>query len=755
MSINIQGLFTRARGIKEELLPAQNTALRVGSLLEDIISYLEENDAAWRSGGGSTPAALSHPLSDINLLGTNPDGNDKILLYNSGSWGYADKPTGGGGGGTTLEAVWNSLAGNDATKQINAAHLSDALDNYVTNSTLNSCSWWGRSLINGAVTGNLEGNINSITFSNGVSLAIDSNNANTLRVYKANGDAANLYASGGVSALGVGVSGGGSGGDGATLNALLDSINENTDTLPTLTAGMTVMRNSNNTKWIASKLALNNLSDTSISGLSSGQVLVYRNGSWSNETYTPGTQGSTTLSGLSDVEISQSISTGQILYKTSNATNAKWTNAIFSINPNTNTGTLLTGISFNGTDYKITDTKDTTGTNNLSNTKLYLVGASEQSSAAVTNTNSNCYLESDGMLYFGGSEAINTGALNTKLEEYFNQDGSAKKAVRLTDNATKTAWGQTYWSGGQPQNVNGDLSYVGSINMDGAINIDRTDGDPYINMKSTSGIQNVLLVHNDSDPSDNYNDAHVALGYGTAVKDQLPIKFFGREFVFEYATKNYTESGNSRTYSTDEAMKVGYMSIPVGQNPDDAIEEPAVYVKKNLFVGDGSDHYFPITYDYTRRALCFTGSIYATGGVSALGFQSTENGGALINGPLTVSGATTLNGNVTAGNVTVNNDISVAGNGIVNGDLTVDGNLEVTAEGTFMSPSIITGVITTSEINTTSLTVDGNSTLAVVSNTTYPSSNRNICISYKKNNVTKTYKLNMERAIELGLFTEV
>lgn len=55
------------------------------------------------------------------------------------------------------------------------------------------------------------------------------------------------------------------------------------------------------------------------------------------------------------------------------------------------------------------------------------------------------------------------------LQGYFDANGNARNALRLTT-ISKTAWGQTFWtSGGVPTNISGDMSDVGNISMNGSI----------------------------------------------------------------------------------------------------------------------------------------------------------------------------------------------------------------------------------------------------------------------------------------------
>ena len=75
-------------------------------------------------GGGATTLA---DLLDVNI--SNPT-NGQVLTYNSatGKWVNA---AGGGGGGISMSDVWTALAAG-TSEQIDASHLSDALNGYAT-----------------------------------------------------------------------------------------------------------------------------------------------------------------------------------------------------------------------------------------------------------------------------------------------------------------------------------------------------------------------------------------------------------------------------------------------------------------------------------------------------------------------------------------------------------------------------------------------------------------------------------------------
>lgn len=74
----------------------ENTKERIGGILYDISEHIGEG-----GGGGGDP--LNHPLSDINNTFTsNPDGENKILVWNGEAWEYQIKPSGGGGSGDSI-----------------------------------------------------------------------------------------------------------------------------------------------------------------------------------------------------------------------------------------------------------------------------------------------------------------------------------------------------------------------------------------------------------------------------------------------------------------------------------------------------------------------------------------------------------------------------------------------------------------------------------------------------------------------------
>ena len=79
------------------------------------------------TGGGGGGATTLADLLDVNI--SNPT-NGQVLTYNSTS-GKWENAAGGGGGGISMSDVWTALAAG-TSEQINASHLSDALNGYAT-----------------------------------------------------------------------------------------------------------------------------------------------------------------------------------------------------------------------------------------------------------------------------------------------------------------------------------------------------------------------------------------------------------------------------------------------------------------------------------------------------------------------------------------------------------------------------------------------------------------------------------------------
>lgn len=209
------------------------------------------------------------------------------------------------------------------------------------------------------------------------------------------------------------------------------------------------------------------------------------------------------------------------------------------------------------------------------------------------------------------------------LEGYFS-GGSAKTALRLAGNDTHYAWGQPFWQNGVPVNATGNMDVKGYINHVSILYLGYGGSNPSI-YASLNDSDRLVMDVNDY--------GNLSFGYGTG-------QYGATTAIYGTQIELNIWDGDRSAYK--RAM---YADI----NPD--TYEANVNVVNTLYIGG-----FPVKYDAVNNALCFTGNIYATGGVSALGFSSTQNGGALINGQLDVAAAMNV-----GGNATMNGDLSVAG----------------------------------------------------------------------------------------------
>lgn len=526
----------------------------------------------------------------------------------------------GVGSGTDMATVWASLADN-GSQQINVSHLRDALG---------GCTWWGSGMSGGAVTGSLSDVLN-ITMTgrisiNGFVIEYDSEN-NALRF---NGS---IYATGSVSALGY-QSGGGGGGS-STLADLFDvQLTTPIGNGDVLTYDTALGKWTNGTGGGTGSV-------TSV-GMTTPTGLRVNNNS--SATITSSGTFALTIGAGYTIPRTDDVSKGVTAYGWGNhATKGYATQAWVSSQGYTSNAGTVTSVGLSvPTGFSVTGSPVTSsGTLTLKFANGYSLPTDARQSqwddAYGWGNHANAGYAAQSAL------ASAVSRIGT-LEGYFT-NGVANQAARLSGSSTYQAWGQTYWQNGTPKSIGSasaraNISYAGSVNMGWSLNMEYDDAvhDPSINIKSSkTGTSLSVFMLSNSATSDHSGD-HLAIGWGTSAKAQLPIRFFGREFVFNYTT-NTMSGGN---YSTAEAMRVGYRML-------DSLEEPAVYVRKHLMIGNGAGDYFPVTYDSTNNALCFSGHIYATGGVSALGFSSTQNGGALINGTLAVQSSATLSGNTSIG----------------------------------------------------------------------------------------------------------
>lgn len=683
----IGALKTRAEEVRDEQVDSANSATRVGQLLWDMIDYM--GDIEGSNSSEDVDVELGSSLSAIKSL-TYPPNNNSLLIYNSGSttgWTYIDKSELGGGGGggqgqgIDLDAMWQSLSSADSSKVIDPSHLN--LSNYVTKT---GTTWWGASLVGNAVSGNMN-QVGTIQFTNGITLEPITDNGQFYLKLSHNGGGTNVahfYATGGVSALGMGSSGssGGGGGDtpsGDPLNDILEDVNSSSSTVPTYYSGnmYALLKNGATGAWSISSLTLNSLGDVVITDPSDGQVLTYDSDDhvWKNAA--GGTGGATTLEGLDNVSnATQPQNVNSILYRPSGSTSNpfnNWKDVKFQISgeilhsyttsSSSGDGGIVTQIDLDTKSYRLpVYTAGVTSNSSDTSHPYYLTGslmvehvtdASHPDDRDSNNKwkhnfdktycNPSVYML-NGALYSENSKVVTatslsstltgyatTGALSAAtgrigtLEGYFT-NGAANNALRLKDDTPHTIWGQTYWENGQPKDVDGTISAIVPANLGGL-------------KLSLSGQSS--------------NAASIVLNPVDA--DRNVISMFGKTlFDVNKSTNSGAGSIEFGYFSQPEGTPSGVglldiygRNIKINNTVGNVYIPNADTLAKGLRIGDAvlywdSQNNSLAVKKYDDSACNF----YAFGGVSALGMSS---------------GIGTIP-TMTFGNLTVNDDIAVGGN---------------------------------------------------------------------------------------------
>lgn len=459
MTKTISELHTLSKQI-QTANEGENTRERVGGLFEDIVDYLEDNPG----GGGSV--SLNQPLSAINNAGLGNPNNGQTLIYSNGRWTYGT-PGGGGGGGTgTLSSVGLNMPTGfsvvNSPLTSNGSIIVSFTSGYSLLSTtlkdnwnaaadkINTTTWWGHTIQNNAVTGNLSGNIGYIEFSNGVRLGIDG--TNTLKIYNQSGTEAHLYTTGALSALGS------SSGGGTVTQYLRDLLDVEINN-SSLANGNALLWDSSKSKWVNGVVSggggvtlgvlltsLNTMNNPSSS--QSGYGLIWNGTNWEFGQYSGG--GSTT-GGVTSVTIAPG--TG-----------------LSVLNPTvTSSGTITIGID---SDYKL-PTKTEWSSKQDSIADLATIRDKAASAYGWGDHSAAGYLTSQSLSGYATETfvqnvqtSIRSWAEDTFLtsssiydmatKTWVNQQGFIKSHQAVNG----TFWGQT-WSNGN--NVSGSLYSVGNI----------------------------------------------------------------------------------------------------------------------------------------------------------------------------------------------------------------------------------------------------------------------------------------------------
>ena len=106
--------------------------------------------SALGQGSGGSAAITLGMLEDVQL--TSPQ-NGQVLKFNGTKWVNGD----GGGGGTDMQTVWDNLAAS-GSQQINASHLTNALNGYATQAWVTQQGYLTASAISDMATKTWVGN---------------------------------------------------------------------------------------------------------------------------------------------------------------------------------------------------------------------------------------------------------------------------------------------------------------------------------------------------------------------------------------------------------------------------------------------------------------------------------------------------------------------------------------------------------------------------------------------------------------------
>ena len=331
-----------------------------------------------------------------------------------------------------------------------------------------------------------------------VRLVYDSTN-NALKVIKKDGTTANFYATGAVSALGSNTA---SGGGGVSLNTLLTSLN-NTSLNPATVSNKVLVNSSGTWTWQNYTSATGTVTSVGMTVPTGFSV----------------SPSSITSSGTFAVSFGGSVTKNYVLASPSSAAGApSWRELVAADIPGLDAGKITSG------------TFDAARIPNLSASKI-----------------TSGTLDAARIPDLSGTYA--TDARMDTVEGYFDSNGYAKTAVKLST-VSKTLWGNTYWtSGGVPTSVGvsgtpASLSYVSSISMAGDITGagDITMGNK-AQPKLIIGQDNTYYIRKASSST---------LGYGVAIRAGGD----GEQFAV-YSTKTYT---NKQLHTTVGLLSDGYVT---------------------------------------------------------------------------------------------------------------------------------------------------------------------------------------------------
>ena len=552
--LNVDGLFESTANWFDNAFKKSQAEIN-----RDLYNKINGYSSSSESTGGNVN--LGPLLTSLN--GSNLYPSRGYLYYNGNDWEFNTPTISGGGGGVVDTAA--------ITK--------------IVNDTIKNVSWWGQKINNNKVDGNIVITKGSHSFT----IELDDNGN-----LKFNG---NIYATGGITALGVGTTTGGS--SGVSLGTLLTKLNSD-NPFPT-NNGQVLTYDGTNFVWKTptggsggsgvtlnpTMSAMNDQLDKTSYGT---PQFLYWNGSkytWKNESEISGGSGS--------IQVAQTPEYSGGSESWVSATKLRFvgiTGTKPTIRPNSDKGCVDVGIPTGGG----------SGSSGTTSGKLYFRKDTDSYSEAYWNGESNFNI-----IFGSGLNVTWDSHTQITLSATGGSGGSTSTSVSWTDVTNKPSTFTPSSHTHTTSEISGLSSYVQGTKVNNATNADRLlnsrtiwgqsfngtsdiNGNLYMSSAGDDSIQ--LYMNNDNMLDRTDNTLHI--GYG------LKASSDGAIYLDAYATKVYTDNMSKHYDFKSNVFDVNSNQIHFGSETNGG----------------------KIYWDAANNAFKIEGNVYATGGITALGVSN-------------------------------------------------------------------------------------------------------------------------------------